>query len=76
MIRVQENDFDTGAELKNLVGRNYKVGGLCSFVGLVRDFAGSDTVGGMTLEHYPAMTEKELQKLMPKRISDGLLKPL
>ncbi|MEL0107340.1 MAG: molybdenum cofactor biosynthesis protein MoaE [Rhodospirillaceae bacterium] len=63
MIRVQENDFDTGAELKNLVGRNYKVGGLCSFVGLVRDFAGSDTVGGMTLEHYPAMTEKELQKI-------------
>ncbi|MGY8991240.1 MAG: molybdenum cofactor biosynthesis protein MoaE [Rhodospirillales bacterium] len=63
MIRVQENDFDIGAELKSLVKENHKVGGLCSFAGLVRDMAGDDKIGAMTLEHYPAMTEKALAEI-------------
>ena len=63
MIRVQENDFDIGAELENLVKQNHKVGGLCSFVGLVRDTADNESIGAMTLERYPAMTEKALAKI-------------
>lgn len=63
MIRVQENDFDIGRELEGLVKQNHKVGGLCSFVGLVRDMADDEMIGAMTLEHYPAMTEKALQKI-------------
>lgn len=60
MIRVQENDFDVGAEIVKLTDGNTSIGGVCSFVGLVRDFAGDDTVDAMTLEHYPGMTEKQL----------------
>jgi molybdopterin synthase catalytic subunit len=59
-IRVQREDFDVGAELARLTDGNHAVGGLCSFVGLVRDMAGSDEINAMTLEHYPGMTEKAL----------------
>ncbi len=64
MIKVQREDFDIGAELAQLTRGNTKVGGLASFVGLVRDLADPGSSGGdvsaMTLEHYPAMTEKRL----------------
>ena len=33
------------------------------FVGTMRDFNEGDTVRGMTLEHYPGMTEQHLQKI-------------
>ncbi|NQW00315.1 MAG: molybdenum cofactor biosynthesis protein MoaE [Rhodospirillales bacterium] len=60
MIRVQAEDFDIGVELKKLTAGDASIGGLCSFVGLVRDMAGSDEISAMTLEHYPGMTEKAL----------------
>lgn len=60
MIRIQENDFDVGAELELLSGGDASVGGVCAFVGLVRDMAGDAPVSAMTLEHYPAMTERQL----------------
>jgi len=63
MIRVQQHDFDIGAELAKLTDGNTSIGGVCSFVGLVRDFAGDDAVDGMTLEHYPGMTEKQLEAI-------------
>jgi molybdopterin synthase catalytic subunit len=63
MIKVQREDFDIGAELAQLTNGNTKVGGLASFVGLVRDLAGQDTVSAMTLEHYPGMTEKRLAEI-------------
>jgi molybdopterin synthase catalytic subunit len=60
LIRVQREDFDVGAEVERLSAGNHRVGGLCVFVGLVRDIAGGVPVGAMTLEHYPAMTGKQL----------------
>ena len=61
MIRVQEEDFDVGAEFARLTDGRTDVGGVASFVGIVRDAAG--TVNAMTLEHYPGMTERELEKI-------------
>ena len=65
MIRVQQEDFDVGAELAALTAGRTDVGGVTSFVGLVRDMVGGVGAGGtkiaaMTLEHYPGMTEKAL----------------
>ena len=41
-----------------------KAGGMCMFIGLVRDFQSDGaTISGMTLEHYPGMTEKQLAAL-------------
>lgn len=63
MIRVQSEDFDLGVELKTLTEGNKAIGGLCSFVGLVRDMADNENISAMTLEHYPGMTEKALTKI-------------
>jgi len=63
LIRVQLEDFDVGAELQRLTDGNHKIGGLTSFVGLVRDIAGDEEVSAMTLEHYPGMTEKQLAEI-------------
>ena len=60
MIRVQREDFDLGKELTALTRDRPSIGGLASFVGLVRDVAGGAKITAMTLEHYPGMTEKEL----------------
>lgn len=62
-IRVQREDFDVGAELDALTAGNHKIGGVASFVGLVRDLAEGQEVSAMTLEHYPGMTERQLGKI-------------
>ena len=62
-VRVQREDFDIGAELDALTRGNVRIGGLTSFVGLVRDMAGGDAVAAMTLEHYPGMTERQLEAI-------------
>ena len=60
MIRVQREDFDVGAELEKLSKGNPRIGGVASFIGLVRDMGGADRVEALTLEHYPGMTEHEI----------------
>jgi len=63
MIRVQKDDFDPGRELERLTADNHAIGGVCSFVGMVRDFAGDEKISAMTLEHYPAMAQKQLEDI-------------
>ncbi len=62
-VRIQEPDFDAGREITALADGNLAVGGLVSFVGRVRDIAGKDSLEAMTLEHYPGMTERELERI-------------
>jgi len=67
MIRVQREDFDIGGELDRLAAGDHSVGGVASFVGLVRDVlghgGGPEKVAALTLEHYPGMTEKKLAEI-------------
>src|SRR3974377_2539509 len=63
MVRVQREDFDVGAELERLTAGNRRIGGVASFVGLVRDMGGSNRVFALTLEHYPGMTERRLAEI-------------
>ena len=63
MIRVQQQDFDIGAEIALLRKGRADIGAIAAFVGLVRDHAGGREVTSMTLEHYPGMTEKELTRI-------------
>lgn len=65
-IRVSEVDFDVSAELAALHRDNPQVGAVASFVGYVRGSLRGDEgrVGGMTLEHYPGMTEKSLAEIV------------
>ncbi|MCH9021099.1 MAG: molybdenum cofactor biosynthesis protein MoaE [Proteobacteria bacterium] len=62
-VRVQQEDFDVGAEIEALVRGNHKIGGVASFVGVVRDVAGDQPIEAMELEHYPGMTEKKLAEI-------------
>ncbi len=60
MIRVQREAFDVGREIAELTAGNTRIGGVASFVGLVRDLGG---LRSMTLEHYPGMTERQLERI-------------
>ena len=59
-VKVQADDFDVGAEIDGLTRGRPSIGGVASFIGLVRDIAGGETIRSMTLEHYPGMTERML----------------
>ncbi|HVB69620.1 MAG TPA: molybdenum cofactor biosynthesis protein MoaE [Acetobacteraceae bacterium] len=59
-ILVQTADFDTGAELARLTAGRSDIGGIGCFVGTVRDTAAGRPIAALTLEHYPAMTERAL----------------
>ena len=63
MIRVQREDFDVGAELEGLAKGDHNIGGVASFIGVVRDRGGPDGVSALILEHYPGMTEKKLAEI-------------
>jgi molybdopterin synthase catalytic subunit len=63
-VRVQTGDFDIGAEIAAMRRGNPKVGAVASFIGVVRDLNEGDHVAEMTLEHYPGMTEKALEKIV------------
>jgi molybdopterin synthase catalytic subunit len=54
-ISVQREDFDLSGEVKAL--SDPRIGAVATFVGVVREVP-------MTLEHYPGMTEKALQKIV------------
>jgi len=62
-VSVQEQDFDIGAETAALTKTRTDIGALVTFTGLARDHAGGKPVSEMTLEHYPGMTEKELERI-------------
>lgn len=67
-IRIQTEDFDITEEINALkkarkdVG-SQDVGAIVTFTGTVRDMAGTTPIGSMSLEHYPGMTEKELERI-------------
>ena len=63
-IRVQTVDFDIAAEVLKLRRGNPKIGAVACFIGLVRDMNENAAVAEMTLEHYPAMTEKALRGIV------------
>lgn len=88
IVRVQAADFDLGAEVAALRAGKPGVGAVAAFVGTVRDVNDGSGVSTLTLEHYPGMTERALERIAEQaharfRIEDclivhrvGLLQPL
>ncbi|MFM5854218.1 molybdopterin synthase catalytic subunit MoaE [Aeromonas rivipollensis] len=62
-ILVQRADFSLGEEYERLAAR-HDSGAIVTFVGKVRDFNQGDAVKGLSLEHYPGMTEKALTDIV------------
>ena len=63
-IRIQEADFDVSTEITALRKGDLLVGAVVTFVGTVRDINEGSQIKGMTLEHYPGMTEKALDEII------------
>jgi molybdopterin synthase catalytic subunit len=61
LIRIQQDDFDIGAEIAALTAGRSDIGAIVTFTGTVRDQHGA--VAELTLEHYPGMTESELARV-------------
>lgn len=63
-VRVQTGDFDVGAEITALRRDDARIGAVAAFIGLVRDINDGSDVNSMTLEHYPGMTERSLERIV------------
>ena len=62
-VRVQEADFDVSAEIAGLTDGDHGIGAVATFIGKVRGQAHGQALQAMTLEHYPGMTEGELERI-------------
>ncbi|MAY89114.1 MAG: molybdenum cofactor biosynthesis protein MoaE [Pseudooceanicola sp.] len=67
IVRVQAEDFDTGAELADFAADRQDVGAVVSFTGVVRDSDG--VLDRMEIEHYPGMTERALTDIAATAMS-------
>ncbi|QOL25739.1 molybdopterin synthase catalytic subunit MoaE [Thalassotalea sp. LPB0316] len=64
MIKVQHQDFDQAAEYRLLSENTDADGAIVTFVGKVRNNNLGEDVKGLSLEHYPQMTEKALKAIV------------
>lgn len=63
-VRIQFEPLDPNRELDLLRGDNPAIGGIVSFIGLMRDINDCKSISTLTLEHYPGMTEKVLRDIV------------
>ncbi|MGZ4954698.1 MAG: molybdenum cofactor biosynthesis protein MoaE [Methylobacter sp.] len=71
-IKIYAESFDPLVEVQghqnSAKGMAGKFGATNIFIGTMRDFNEGDDVKGMTLEHYPGMTEKQLEKIVAESL--------
>jgi len=67
-IKIQNDDFNVSEETKIL--HNDQTGAIVNFVGIVRGFdeKTNETINSMTLEHYPGMTELEIENIIEESL--------
>lgn len=65
-IQIQQEPIQFAAEQEALFLGRPQVGALVTFLGLMRDINEGAAVSAMTLEHYPGMTEKALERIAAK----------
>jgi molybdopterin synthase catalytic subunit len=63
-ISIQTDDFSLADEVALLEKNNVIDGAVVTFTGRVRNNNNGMNVSGLTLEHYPGMTEKSLAKII------------
>jgi molybdopterin synthase catalytic subunit len=61
-VRVTAENFDVGAENAALLAACPNAGALASFLGVVRSTP-ENPITALVLEHYPAMTQRALERL-------------
>ena len=67
-IKISTQAFDPYQEIQSYQSTNLHnigaIGATSIFIGTMRDFNEDFAVKGMTLEYYPGMTEKQLEKII------------
>ncbi|HLX26947.1 MAG TPA: molybdopterin synthase catalytic subunit MoaE [Casimicrobiaceae bacterium] len=63
-VRVQTEDFDISAAIAQLRDGNTGIGAIATFIGTVRDVNDDAAITGLSLEHYPGMTEAALAEIV------------
>jgi molybdopterin synthase catalytic subunit len=63
-VRVQREDFEVGAEVRRLTAGRTDIGAVVTFSGIMRNRNDGDDIAAMTLEHYPGMTERAIEKIV------------
>ena len=66
IVRIQAEDFDTGAEIARLTTGRNDIGAVVTFSGLCRDEAGR--LAALEVEHYPGMAEAEIARIADEAI--------
>ena len=61
-VKITEDDFDIALEHEQLKSRD--AGAIVTFTGTVRDLPNGGGLNAMTLEHYPGMTESEIEMII------------
>jgi molybdopterin synthase catalytic subunit len=62
-VSIQPQPFDTSAEVRKLTAGRTDIGAIVTFTGTVRGEAKGRAITQMELEHYPGMTERELERV-------------
>ncbi|MCV6546329.1 MAG: molybdenum cofactor biosynthesis protein MoaE [Cohaesibacter sp.] len=62
-VSLQTGDFDISTEMDALSKGDTNIGAVVTFTGLVRDMVKDERILDMTLEHYPAMAQAELERI-------------
>ena len=67
-IKIQNEDFDVSKETQKI--HDNESGAIVNFIGFVREHThyNDEQIISMTLEHYPGMTESEIDKIVQKSI--------
>lgn len=63
-VRVQEADFDVAVLQRELLSGDSVEGAIATFTGYVRNSNEQQAVAGLTLEHYPGMTERSISRIV------------
>jgi len=62
-VEVQSAPFSMAYGYESALRQCTDIGAIVTFTGLVRDFNETPDVRGLTLEHYPGMTERTLTQI-------------
>ena len=63
MARLQREDFDIGGEVRRLVEKDGRTGGVVTFLGTAREISRGERIDRLEFEHYAGMAQKELDRL-------------
>lgn len=63
-IKIQAAPFDVTELCNWLAAQSKEIGGIATFLGVVRDVNEGDEVASLYLEHYPGMTEKQIDEII------------